>query len=67
MANCRQGPGRGLGQDEDQDKGQDEAKFKISVGMSVMNCVDNTDAKKLFHDDREGHRRPLEQDHSDED
>ena len=37
IANCR----RGLGQDED----QDEAKFKISVGMSVMNCTDNTDAK----------------------
>ena len=43
IANCRQG----LGQYEVQDKDQDEAKFKISVGMSVMNCADITDAKNL--------------------
>ena len=34
-------------QDEDRDEDQDEAKFKISVGMSVMSCSDSTDAKKL--------------------
>ena len=36
-----------LGQDEVQDKDHDEAKFKISVGMSVMNCANNTDAKNI--------------------
>ena len=30
-----------------QDKDQEEAKFKMSVGVGVMNCVDNTDAKNL--------------------
>ena len=32
---------------KDQDEDQDEATFKMSVGMSVMNCADNTDAKNL--------------------
>ena len=49
IANCRQGLGRGqgLGQDEVQDKDQDEAKFKMSVGMGVMNCANNTGDKNL--------------------
>ena len=43
IANCRQG----LGQDEVQDKDQDEVKFKVSVGMGVKNCADNTVDKNL--------------------
>ena len=42
-ANCRQG----LGQDEVQDKDQDEVKFKMSVGMGVMNCADYTGYKNV--------------------
>ena len=34
-------------QDEVQDKDQDEAKFKMSVGMGVMHCADNTGDKNL--------------------
>ena len=33
--------------DEVQDKDQDEAKFKLNVGMGVMNCADNTGDKNL--------------------
>ena len=43
IANCTQG----LGQDEVQDKDQDEVKFKMSVGMGVMNCADNTGDMKI--------------------
>ena len=50
---------QGLGQDEVQDKDQDEAQFKISVGMGVMNCADNTVQERCHHDRKE-------QDHSDE-
>ena len=40
-------PTAGKDQDEVQDKDQDEAKFKMSVGMGVMNCADNTGDKNL--------------------
>ena len=37
----------GKDEDEDQDKDQDEAKFKMSAGMSVKSCADNTGDKNL--------------------
>ena len=56
IANCRQE----LGQDEVQDKDQGEVKFKVSVGVGVMNCADNTGDKNLAI------MTVKEQDHSDE-
>ena len=51
IANCRQGLGQDevqdKVQDKDQDKDQDEVKFKMSVGMGVMNCADNTATRTL--------------------
>ena len=47
------------------DKDQDEVKFKMSVGMGVMNCADNTGDKNLAIMTVKGIGRPLEQDHSD--
>ena len=41
-ANCR----HGTSQYKVQDKDQDENKFKMSVGMDVINCADNTSDKK---------------------
>ena len=35
----------GTSQDKVQDKDQDENKFKMSVGMDVINCADNTSDK----------------------
>ena len=41
IANCRHRTG------QVQDKDQDEAKSKMSVGMDVMSCADNTGDKNF--------------------
>ena len=49
-ANCRHEKSKAnsrheTSQDKVQDKDQDENKFKMSVGMDVINCADNTSDK----------------------